>query len=336
MKQELVFRLAEKRDKPALLSFMDANWGEKHPLLHDEKFFHFYYESGHGLNFALAEAPDGDIKAAAGFISCNQAGSDIWISLWCSKKEKGAQGAGLQLMGRMAQLTGAKHISCNNIRPETIPFYEFLGYTAGRVGHYYRMNPALLPEACRLAVSPLPPPPVSGGIILTPCKTQAQLKCFTPPEGLRPHKDFWYLQRRYFAYPYENGYSVYLGCRAHAGQPSVLLVMQKVAVPAAGTCVLRVVDYIGEIKDFSLLGEAFDALLQENCAEYLDCYAYGMPDEILLQAGLCARKEHSDTVIPNYLTPLRRENTEYYCFTSNPQGFLLFKADGDQNRPFLI
>lgn len=336
MKPQLVFRLAEKRDKPALLSFMDENWGEKHPLLHDEKFFHFYYETGPGLNFALAETPDGDIKAAAGFIPCNQAGGDIWISLWCSKKEKGAQGAGLQLMGRMPQLTGANVVSCNNIRPETIPFYEFLGYTAGRIGHYYRMNPTLGAENVRLAVSPRPPLPTGGGAVLIPCATEAQLSAFAIPQTLRPHKDLWYLRRRYFHYPYENGYQLYFGQKTAGGGPIFLLVVQKVPVPEAQSCVLRVVDYLGAPEDFTLLGQAFDLLMLNAGAEYLDCYAYGMPEDVMARAGLSARLPGDGAVIPNYLSPPLQENTEYYCFTSQAQNFLLFKADGDQNRPSLL
>ena len=41
----------------------------------------------------------------------------------------------------MPQLTGAKRLSCNNIRPNTIPFYEFLGYTGARMDHFYRLAP---------------------------------------------------------------------------------------------------------------------------------------------------------------------------------------------------
>ena len=40
-------------------------------------------------------------------------------------------------------------------------------------------------------------------------------------------------------------------------------------------------------------------------------------------------------IIPNYLTPPVHENTEYYYFTNKPENFVLFKADGDQDRPNL-
>ena len=43
----------------------------------------------------------------------------------------------------------------------------------------------------------------------------------------------------------------------------------------------------------------------------------------------------NENILPNYLTPPLFENTEYYYFTSCPDQFVLFKADGDQDRPNL-
>ena len=61
----------------------------------------------------------------------------------------------------------------------------------------------------------------------------------------------------------------------------------------------------------------------------------GIPAEIWQAAGFTERVEGDGCVIPNYLTPPLRENTEYYYFTSKPENFVLFKADGDQDRPNL-
>ena len=48
-----------------------------------------------------------------------------------------------------------------------------------------------------------------------------------------------------------------------------------------------------------------------------------------------ASVEGDGCIIPNYLTPPVHENTEYYYFTNKPENFVLFKADGDQDRPNL-
>ena len=52
-------------------------------------------------------------------------------------------------------------------------------------------------------------------------------------------------------------------------------------------------------------------------------------------AGFCERREGDANILPNYLQPPLFENTEYYYFTSDPGRFVLFKADGDQDRPNL-
>ncbi len=61
----------------------------------------------------------------------------------------------------------------------------------------------------------------------------------------------------------------------------------------------------------------------------------GIPSEVWQAAGFTERLEGDGSVIPNYLTPPLLENTEYYYFTNKPENFVLFKADGDQDRPNL-
>ena len=96
--------------------------------------------------------------------------------------------------------------------------------------------------------------------------------------------------------------------------------------------VVRLVDYIGTDEVLPRLGGALDDLLRESGAEYMDCYNAGIPSELWQAAGFCERREGDGTIIPNYLTPPLRNNTEYYYFTSDPEQFVLFKADGDQDR----
>ena len=99
--------------------------------------------------------------------------------------------------------------------------------------------------------------------------------------------------------------------------------------------VLRIVDYIGDPELLPELGAALDALLKETGAEYADCYNVGIRPELWAEAGFRERTPEDPSVIPNYLTPPLYENTEYYYFTNKPEGFVLFKADGDQDRPNL-
>ncbi len=59
------------------------------------------------------------------------------------------------------------------------------------------------------------------------------------------------------------------------------------------------------------------------------------PRRCLAGRRFTERVEGDGCIIPNHLTPPLHENTEYYYFTNKPENFVMFKADGDQDRPNL-
>ena len=60
-------------------------------------------------------------------------------------------------------------------------------------------------------------------------------------------------------------------------------------------------------------------------------YSFGVKGE---DAGF-VKRYGDENIIPNYLNPLLQKNIDYYFFTTDRQGFTMFKADGDQDRPNL-
>ncbi len=322
MSAAVACRLARPDEKDAVVRFLDEHWGEKHPLVHLPEFFSFYYDHGDGLQFAFAEDESGPV-AVVGYILADHAQHpDIWVSIWCAKKKH--NGAGLELMAALPGLTGARVMACNNIRPKTMAFYEFLGYTAARLPHYYRLADKDAYRVARVAQKVLLP--VGEGPALRRVPDEAALAaCYTPDPALRPYKDLWYLARRYFHYPRQQ-YDVWQ-------LDGALLVTRTVDVD--GARVLRVVDYVGAPERFPSSGPGIDCLLRESGAEYADCYCAGLPAATMAAAGFAERREDCPNILPNYLTPPLYENTEYYYFTSDPANFMMFKADGDQDRPNL-
>lgn len=154
-----------------------------------------------------------------------------------------------------------------------------------------------------------------------------------PHSSHTPHKDLWYLQRRYFAYPHQS-YNVW--AVQEAGALLAYAITRTITAAETGCVpVVRLVDFIGDDAVLPRIGGALDKLLHDAGAEYLDCYNAGIPAAVWAAAGLTERCEDDGVIIPNYLTPPLRQNTEYYYFTNQPDGFVLFKADGDQDRPNL-
>lgn len=338
----VTFRLAEYPERPRIIDFINENFDWKLPLVNRPELFEFYY-CGNRLQFAVAER-DSELLSVAGYVVANNSDApDIWISVWVAKK--GENGVGLELMNAIPGLTNARVVACNNIRANTCVLYHFLGWQAERVPHYYRLAPrasAVDYHLCRPAVPTGVDPadfvpeilPVSGDLTLDRVSTVVRLYGLGMPETSHtPRKDIQYLAVRYFAFPHLT-YDVW---SVHErGKLLAYLVTRVVNSGEAGEIpVLRIVDFIGADAVLPRLGYAIDQLMQQAGAEYADCYCVGVPAEIFAAAGFSERKEADGTVIPNYLTPPLYENTEYYYFTNEPENFVLFKADGDQDRPNL-
>ncbi len=330
--QDYTFRLASAQDKPAIFAFIETHWDLRTPLIHHPDLFRYYYENTDGsLRFALAEQ-QGKIVALAGYIPASASPSpDIWVSIWVA--DKTAKGSGLELMAAIPGLTNCRTMACNNIRPKTRAFYEFLGYSTGNLNHFYRLAPR--PEYQLAKVENPQILPVTGKAVLRPFATAQELLAsgFTPPQTANPYKDMAYFCKRYFAYPHQQ-YTVLGGYAPGETSPFALLICR--TIPAFSTNVLRIVDYCGSIAQLPQLGTAINTLLLQQNAEYADFYCAGIPTAIMEEAGFSLREEDdTQTVLPNYLTPPLLENTNYYYFTSQPQNFTMFKADGDQDRPNL-
>lgn len=329
-----VFRLARPEEAGRVLEFVNRHFDWKLPLVNLPEYFDYYYRpfGPESLQFALAEA-EGELLAVAGYILASRSRQpDVWVSVWVAAP--GHNGVGLELMAALPGLTGAQVLACNNIRPKTMAFYRFLGWYAGRVPHYYRL--ADLPEYRLARIARRKILPVSGDLALTRVQDAKQLTVLGLPETpFAPRKDAWYLARRYFAYP---GFCYRVYAARESGRTLALLAL-RLADTAPGSPqnarVLRIVDYIGPPEVLPRLGKAIDRLLRECGAEYAECYCYGIPAEVFAAAGFCERAEGDANILPNYLTPPLYENTEYYFFTSRPEQFVLFKADGDQDKPNL-
>ena len=309
-------------EKQLILDFLNEHWGSRHPLVNHEVLFNYYFLDGEMTNFYVLEDGDG-IAAICGYINCSsEENCDIWISIWCAKK--GKNGLGLALMGAMKELTGANVMACNNIRANTMPFYTFLGYHPDKMNHYYRLADKAEYKMAVVNEKIIPASEKIEGVWLEEMKDIAQVeKTFAIPAQCRPHKDYWYINKRYFEYPHYE-YKVYA---VHSGDGIPALVVFRVNESDEGY-VLRLVDYIGAKEDFRLLSGFVDELMAQFDCEYCDMYCWGVDGE---DAGFILRIA-DENIIPNYLNTLLQKNIDYYFFTSSTENFMMFKADGDQDR----
>lgn len=327
---DTVFRLARPGEDEAIVRFINENFDMRLPLVNLPAMYRYYYGGAGGApRFAVAQQ-GGRILSVAGYIPAADAPqADIWVSVWVAAK--GHNGVGLELMDALPSLTGARLVACNNIRPETMPFYRFLGWQAQRLPHYYRLGGSGTQALAHNARPPVPMPP---GLALERVPDADHLRALgLPPTPHTPRKDLAYLCHRYFANPW---FCYDVWAAREDGPVLAYAVTRTVSAEDTGCVpVVRLVDLIGADAVLARLGGALDGILHAAGAEYMDCYCAGIPAAVWQAAGFWERREGDGAVIPNYLTPPLLRNTEYYYFTSDPEGFVLFKADGDQDRPNL-
>ena len=309
-------------EKDIIVDFLNEHWGTRHPLVNNEDLFRYYYVDGDMTNFYYLES-DGEIAAVCGYIKCSEKpDSDIWISIWCAKK--GKNGLGLALMGKMQELTGAKVMSCNNIRKNTMPFYTFLGYHPDRLNHYYRLRDLAEYKMAVVNDKNIPACNAPHTKLVRFENIEDVKNAFDGFDLCSPRKDYWYVDKRYFKYPhYEyNVYGVYKNGICES------LVVFRINESDEGF-VLRLVDYIGKPENISDIEGHIDLLMEQYSCEFCDMYCFGVDGE---KAGFVLRDEKDENIIPNYLNTLLQQNIDYYFFTSDTENFVMFKADGDQDR----
>ncbi len=322
------FRLAKFQEQSSVIEFLNNHWGDKHPLVNNDRLREHYFCDGDSFNFALCTLED-TIVAAAGFIYSSKAKDAAFVSIWCA--DKSHSGAGLELMDAMKGLIGVHVLCCNNIRPNTMPFYEFLGYKTGCFTHAYMLADRLNYKVAKIKKCNIIAPKSTNSLLTRILRVDdGTLNQLT--SNLAIKKDGNYLRHRYLEYPFAN-YELYV-CSSAGGEIQGIVILR--VVGTEGTTAIKFVDFIGNPKDIVHCGQPLRELLEERGAEYIEFYCAGVSENILTDAGFSVRTQDDENIIPTYIEPIDCRNVDFYYFTSDDNQFTMYRADGDGDRPNII
>lgn len=330
---QTIYGRVRQEHLPKLREFCCENWGSEHPLIHNTRVFDWYYRDENDINIVIAYTEEGDnidIKGVCGYIPTNKTITpDIFLSYILTKKGVNF-GVSLRLIESIKEITKARTINCNNIRRKTGGIYEFLGYTVADMDHYYRLNPDIENYSLCIVNQYKEKEILSKSLKTEEIDDKQKLYDF-PFEiyhNLLPYKDKEYITKRYFDYPFHK-YTIH---RLIDKEKQALLIFRKIIHNSS--CMLRVVDYIGDRTLIAHSGHLLDDLITKHGAEYVDWYSYGVKEEDMIYAGFCSTKDDNN-MIPFYLSPPMMEDVVITVFISDKDNFMMFRADGDQDRPNL-
>ena len=329
------FRLAGIDDVDAIMAFYREEWGADHILATDREYFCYQHVVDDKVNFMLAiHRETGQIHAAEGFIQYSQQLCDVGAVMWKVGSRCRTPLLGVDLVRRLKQATGCRVYLGPGANPKTaVPLHRHaLKHEVGLFDHYYmladRDHYSIAVVGEKPPVKQLAPVPT---MTLSPLKSLAQLEGrfdFSAWFERKPYKDDWYVRRRYFENPIYR-YDVF----AVTGEDKIvraLLVARAVSIGDA--CILRIVDVLGDTRILAGLGEALHQLMDEHDYEYIDLYCKGLEHADLITAGFVLKERQGPNIIPNYFEPFMQSNVDIWYSLSDADT-VLFKADGDQDRP---
>jgi hypothetical protein len=321
-----------------LMAFIRDHWSADHILGHSRALMDWQHrdEAAGRYNFLLALDASGTIVGILGFIPSSRydaalanAEETIWFAMW-KVLDSAPAGVGLMLIRELQRRFGPKWIGTVGLNAHVRQIYNALGYRTAALERHYRLNDAV--AAPRLMVRPADWPPQPRPAGTTPLLPVSRADFWTMTENLglddgasSPRKSRAHFFARYLEHPFYD-YRLFLA----RGEQNALIAMRTCSHD--GGSALRIVDLLGCPTALAGCGPAFDALLSESGAEYLDFYTSNSAG--LAAAGFRQHFVADALILPSYFEPFDRSNVEVvYALKGPGDARTICKGDADQDRP---
>lgn len=327
-------RFAEKTDISAIMRFIEKHWKENHILAKDKDFFEYEFSiHTEKINFVLLLDAEGDIVGILGFIPYDETNRDMFTVMWKVLERDEIMFGGVLLLQYLKEHGECRHIYTSGINEGTRNIYRYLGLQTDNLRHYYRVNENMeqhLAVVCeREKIDESEIRDHCFKMTLVEDAEIFKMKYHPNPNPNQIAKSPEYIIHRYFEHP-RYKYFVYEICEDDVPCNSYIIVRIQ---EHNGSKALRVIDYLGDTYLIEGLSCAIEQLLDELQCEYIDFYEYGIDDKILEHAGFRRNFLDSKNIIPNYFSPYICQNINIGIVFEKDTNPIIFKGDGDQDRP---
>lgn len=145
--------------------------------------------------------------------------------------------------------------------------------------------------------------------------------------SLNPYKNLTYFINRYEKHPFFNYRFVEV---YDDNELKLILAIRKIQVE--DSYIYRIIDALGTLSVEKSISVFVQKLLHENDAEYLDCMCAGINDSIFIKLGFTPI-DRTKTIIPEHLNPVEHRYIPLEYAYADDEPMVIFKGDGDQDRP---
>ena len=331
---------------PKVMAFIDDEWAKDHVLSWHKGLMEFQHRDPadpERYNWLIASEGD-ELAAILGYIPTRVYDQDlgersvIWLALWKLNERISNSGLGIKMLRALEKIEPNVAIGVLGINGDHPPMYRALGYQTGELNQYVFFADGVDPQIAIVPDHFVPSANMPGTAALKPLSVDHLSQAF---EGLSsggradslPCKGATYFKHRYCDHPI---YQYELFQVSIAGEARGVIATR--SAKHQGAEVVRIVDAYCDPSCFKEMGPALRSLLLEKGAEYADIWQYGVPEENLSSAGFVKVLPAGDLIVPNFFEPFVARNGRIEFAMKVPDGasFVLFRGDGDQDRPNAI
>lgn len=326
-------RFAKKEDISDIMLFFKEHWKESHILAKDRGFFEYEFCRGDEVCMVLLLNDKNGIEGTLGYIPYGGELRDIFTVMW-KVLDNGQMFAGVGLFYYLIDHGRCRHIFTSGLNESTRNIYKYLGFETGNLQHFYMLN-----TDCESRIAEIRDETEintdyedSGDMLSLRAVTDRErflADYISETKEDRIHKSSEYMVRRYFDHP-KYQYIIYQLWRNGEKTDSFLIAREQ---RQDGSAVLRLIDFVGDETLLACVGTPLRQIMRENRYEYTDMYVFGVNDDILCRAGFTKKKQDSANIIPNYFSPFCRKNVNIGIFWEKEMHPIIWKGDGDQDRP---
>ncbi len=334
------FRLATMKDVDAIMDYIRREWKSDHILALNRDFFIWMYGNEcycdtDTVNFVLMEDKNGNIKGINGFIPYSEDKSRLDVSSAITKvsPDVAIPMAGIEIIKRFHDIVGARRYYSYGTNPKTMaPIGKrVFGFDVGFMSQYYMLNPKAdhyeIADIRHKKYTEIPDDQYSL------CKVNSINEIrehFSAADyNQQGYKSEAYIKHRYFEHPVYS-YEIYYLKKQDEIISDFVLVGRTMIVGTKTS--FRIMDILGDVQKFRMCGSALLEFMITNDHEYIDLLCSGMDESLIFEAGFILRDQNDENIIPHYFEPFEKKNIDIWYQKSDSE-VIIFKADGDQDRP---
>lgn len=330
-------RKLRKEEYDLLVDFLRNNWKSNHSLVKSKQLMDFQHLDGDSYSF-YAAIEDGKIYSLQGFIKSSfydealEEEGDCWGAIWKTLPNTKKGELGLWTRDAIREKEMKCSIGGIGLSGFSKIINKLSGNTMGYMHQYYIANRNV--SEFKVCINPEIDHTVHAISEGWQIRQNIHLDYITEPATTyRPKKTVKYFINKYLYHPIYK--YIFWGIYYNEDLVSIWAVRRLIV---DGTSIFRVADVLGRIDNVPDLTENIQEILRTESCEYIDFLNYGINPGVFKAMGFKdLNYDEGDTILPNYFEPFDQINVRLdVSYRAKYDEYVVFKADGDQDRPNIV